>query len=149
MHALIFIGIPAAGKSSFWQERFADTHLRLNLDMLKTHRREKLLLDACLASKTPFVVDNTNLTRADRARYITPAKAAEFTVHAYIFDCDIKDARRRNETRPFAQRVPEATLRNAIAHLELPAFAEGFETITRVHLAPSGKFAVSPFGPAN
>jgi predicted kinase len=138
MQLLLFIGIPAAGKSSFWRERFADTHFRINLDMLKTRHREKLLFDACLASKTPTVIDNTNLTRADRARYIAPARAARFAVHAYFFESTLEDARLRNETRPFAQRVPEIALRNAIAHLEPPNPAEGFASITHVRLTANG-----------
>ena len=60
MTAIILIGIPASGKSTFCKERLFDTHLRLNLDMLKTRHREKLLLQACIAAQQPFVVDNTN-----------------------------------------------------------------------------------------
>ncbi|MBL8896636.1 MAG: ATP-binding protein, partial [Planctomycetes bacterium] len=33
MEAVLLIGIPASGKSSFYAERFASTHLRINLDM--------------------------------------------------------------------------------------------------------------------
>ena len=76
MEMVLFIGIQATGKSSFYLERFFRTHVRVNLDMLKTHHREDLLVKACLEGKTPFVVDKMNLTRADRAAYIGPAKAA-------------------------------------------------------------------------
>ena len=48
MEAVIFIGIPATGKSTFYQERFAGTHVRVNLDLLKTRRREDRLLAACI-----------------------------------------------------------------------------------------------------
>ncbi|MDR1817105.1 MAG: ATP-binding protein [Puniceicoccales bacterium] len=140
MQLLIFIGMPAAGKSSFWRERFSDTHLRINLDMLKTRHREKLLFEACLASKTPLAIDNTNLTRAERARYIAPARAAKFAVHGYFFESSYEDARRRNENRPFAQRVPEVALKNALAHLEPPDVSEGFDTLTRVRLTAAGTF---------
>ena len=76
MELVLFIGIPATGKSSFYRERFFRTHVRLNLDMLKSRRRADLLLKACLEGKTKLVVDNTNLTREERAAYIAPAKAA-------------------------------------------------------------------------
>jgi predicted kinase len=74
MEAVIFIGIQAAGKSTFYFQRFADTHVRINLDMLRTRRREQILVQACLVAKQSFVVDNTNVTRADRARYVPPAR---------------------------------------------------------------------------
>ena len=46
-----FIGIQASGKSSFFHENFRDTRVRLSLDMLSTHPREKLLFDACVVAK--------------------------------------------------------------------------------------------------
>ena len=75
MQAIIFIGIQASGKSTFFQQRFFHSHLRLNLDMLKMRHREQVLLRACLEAKQPFVVDNTNATRADWAKDIRAAKA--------------------------------------------------------------------------
>ncbi len=103
MELLLFIGIQATGKSSFYRERFYRTHVRVNLDMLKTRHREKLLVQAC----TPFVVDNTNLTREDRTRYIAPAKAAGFAVHGYFFQSRVTDALVRNAQREANERVPE------------------------------------------
>ena len=70
MELIVFIGIQGTGKSSFYRERFHRTHVRVNLDMLRTRHREQLLFVACLEGKTPLVVDNTNVTRADRARYL-------------------------------------------------------------------------------
>ena len=62
IEAIIFIGIQATGKSTFFQQKFFDTRVRINLDMLKTRNRERILLAACLDAKQPFVVDTTNLT---------------------------------------------------------------------------------------
>jgi hypothetical protein len=39
MEIVMFIGIPATGKFSFYQDRFAASHLRINRDMLKTEVR--------------------------------------------------------------------------------------------------------------
>jgi signal recognition particle receptor subunit beta len=58
MDAIIFIGIQATGKSTFYKEQFFKSHVRVNMDMLKTRHREKLLLRTCLEMKQPFVVDN-------------------------------------------------------------------------------------------
>jgi predicted kinase len=53
MEAILFTGIPASGKSTFYKERFFATHVRINLDMLKTRKREILILQACLAANSP------------------------------------------------------------------------------------------------
>jgi predicted kinase len=36
MEAIILIGIQASGKSTFFQQQFFATHVRINLDSLKT-----------------------------------------------------------------------------------------------------------------
>lgn len=64
MEAIIFSGIQASGETSLYRERFFSTYVRLSLDMLRTRRRERLLFEACLAAKQPFIVDNTNTARA-------------------------------------------------------------------------------------
>jgi len=121
MEMVLFIGIQATGKSSFYCDRFFRTHVRINLDMLKTRRREELLIRACLEGKTPFVVDKMNLSRADRATYIGPAKAAGFKNCGYFFQSEVAAALQRNARRDAPERVPEAGLRSASARLQLPS----------------------------
>ncbi len=86
----------ASGKSSFFRERFFRTHVRVNLDMLRTRHRERLLLGACIDGKQPLVVDNTNATRDARSVYIERARAAGFRVVGYYFaskasECLVRD----------------------------------------------------------
>ena len=106
MEAIIFVGIQGSGKSSFYKERFVDTHIRINLDMLKTRHREQYLVNVCIVAKQAFVVDNTNSTRAERSRYIEPAKAGGFKVIGYYFQPQVEACQQRNENRPERQVVP-------------------------------------------
>lgn len=142
MEAVIFCGVQATGKSTFYKERFFRTHLRINLDMLKTRHRESILLGACIEAEQSFVVDNTNPTREERARYIEAAKAGGFKVTGYYFQSQIQDALARNATRSGAERIPEKGLRAAHARLELPGFDEGFETLFYVKIGEGGGFVV-------
>ena len=135
---VIFTGIPASGKSTFYQERFFTTHVRVNLDMLKTRHREALLVGACIAGRTSFVVDNTNLQPADRARYIPVARAAGFSVVGYVFQTPIADALTRNAERTGKQRVPDAAIRNAVSRFEWPTLTEGFDSLWLVRLGDTG-----------
>ncbi len=52
MELLLFIGGQASGKSTFYHQRFRDTHLRINLDMLRTRHREAILLKAQFVRET-------------------------------------------------------------------------------------------------
>ncbi|WPQ66349.1 hypothetical protein SIO70_15935 [Chitinophaga sancti] len=66
MEAIIFCGIQASGKSTFYSEHFFNSHARISLDLLNTRNREDIFLHACFSTHMPFVVDNTNPTRAER-----------------------------------------------------------------------------------
>ena len=136
MEAVIFAGIQASGKSTFYRERFFDTHVRINLDMLRTRRRERLLLEACIAAGQPFAVDNTNATAEERARYLAPARAAGFRVHGYFFEPDAQGSLRRNAAR--ARQVPPRGIFGTLKRLERPSLEEGFDLLHRVLLAESG-----------
>jgi hypothetical protein len=142
MEMILLMGIQATGKSSFYRERFFRTHVRLNLDMLRTRRRENLLVEACLISKTKFVVDDTNLSSWVRAQFIAPAKSAGFQVIGYFFESNVADSVRRNAARPAAQRVPNIAIQCATNRLELPAIAEGFDKLLQVRLVGGNRFTV-------
>ena len=142
MEAVIFIGIQGSGKSSFYKERFFNTHVRINLDMLKTKHRQHLLLAACIEARQPFVVDNTNVTSAARAYFIAPAKAAGFRVAGYYFRSDVKAALLRNRQRSGAARVPDKAILGTYKRLELPGSAESFDALFYVRMGESGEFLV-------
>lgn len=142
MELVIFIGMQACGKSSFYKERFFDTHVRVNLDMLKTRHREKVLFDACLAAKQPAVIDNTSPTPQDRQRYIGPARAAGFRVVGYCFESDLDACRIRNDQRPADKVIPLPGLVRTHAKLTKPTLAEGFDQLYYVRIGEDGTFVV-------
>ncbi|GAB4386314.1 MAG: hypothetical protein Kow00121_52690 [Elainellaceae cyanobacterium] len=142
MQAVIFAGIQASGKSTFYSYRFFQTHLRINLDMLKTRHREKRLLETCLEIGQPFVVDNTNPTPVDRNRYIEPAQRYRFRIIGYYFEPDLVGSIQRNQTRTLKQQVPEKGIRGTYRQLVIPGYAEGFDELYRVRLIPEREFAV-------
>lgn len=144
MQAVIFIGIQGSGKSSFFKERFADTHIRLNLDMLRTRRRERILFQACIEAVQPLVIDNTNPTREDRTRYLQPLRDAGFQVDGYYFSSSLKTSLLRNEQREGRQRIPDAGIRATASKLQRPCIAEGFSHLYYVRLEPTG-FVVETF----
>ncbi|BCL34089.1 ATP-binding protein [Nostoc sp. MS1] len=132
MEAIIFIGIQGVGKSTFYRDYFFNTHIRLNLDMLKTRHREQILLQACLEGKQPFVVDNTNPSVEERLHYIIPAKNHKFRVIAYYFQADLEQCKQRNNQRPTKQVVPLVGLLGTYKKLVIPKLQEGFDAIYTV-----------------
>lgn len=148
MIAVIFVGLQAAGKSSFYRERFFDTHVRINLDMLRTRRRERLLLEACIEMKQPFVVDNTNPTPDERARYILPAKEAGFSAAGYYFQSKVADCVSRNSAREGTKRIPAGAIYGTAKKLQIPALSEGFDVLYYVRVDGAGGFVVEEWDDA-
>jgi predicted kinase len=144
MEAVIFCGIQATGKSSFYRERFFRSHVRINLDMLRTRHREALLLRACIDGKQPFVVDNTNLRAEERARYLTPARAAGFRVIGLYFASPLAEALRRNDARGQGECIPRVGILGAHKRLQRPRRDEGYRELYYVRLTDGG-FAVEEF----
>lgn len=139
--ALLLIGIQGAGKSTFCRERLFDTHVRINLDMLRTRHREARLLEACLSTRQSFVVDNTNVTREQRARYVAPARAAGFLVLGFFFPPEPAHCLERMRDR--VRQVPLAGFHGTLARLESPQLDEGFDRLQAVRALPGGSFEIA------
>ena len=143
MQLVLFCGIQATGKSTFYQQRFFHTHVRLSLDLLRTRHREQRLLQVCLETQMRCVVDNTNPTRAERATYLGPAKAAGFEVVGYFFQSIAAEALRRNQERPAERQVPDKGIRATRNRLELPTRAEGFDKLYFVRALGNQEFELT------
>ena len=142
MELVLFVGLQATGKTSFYVKIFLNTHARVSLDLLKTCHREQAFLDTCFGTKMPLVVDNTNPTKADRFRYIGAAKAAGYSIHLYFFRSRIAECLERNEAREGKARVPPPEILGTSSRLELPSRDEGFDVMRFVSIEPNGVFVV-------
>lgn len=141
MEMIIFIGIPGSGKSSFYKENFFTTHLRINLDMLRTRNRERKLLQYCMDTSMPLVIDNTNVKKEDRAKYIQLGKAYRFRIKGYYFRADLALCLKRNRQRTGREKIPDKGLLAMYKQLEPPLPSEGFDALYEVQLTEKG-FAV-------
>jgi len=132
MKGVIFIGLQASGKSTFFLEKFYATHFRLNMDMLKTRNRELILLNACIEAKQPLVIDNTNPTVKTRTKYINAFLKSKFHITGYYFQSKINECLQRNSKRK--ERIPDKGIKATHKKLELPTFQEGFDELYYVYL---------------
>jgi hypothetical protein len=117
--------------------------MRINLDRLKTRNRETRFLEACLETRQPFVVDNTNASRAERQKYIEAAKQGGFKVIGYYFQSRIEDCKWRNEKRPADQQIP---LRGILGTLGCPVSVHA-SLMATISLPPNTvSRSYAPFG---
>lgn len=142
MEAVIFCGIQATGKTTFFKERFFNTHIRISLDQLNTRNKELRFIETCILTFQPFVVDNTNPSVEERAKYIAIAKANKFKVIGYYFQSKMADALARNSQRIGKEKVPELGIKGTFKRLCLPSITEGFDELYYVTL-DNNKFTVN------
>jgi len=120
------IGVPGAGKTSLYRQRFEATHARVE---------DKRRIDAVLATGSSVVVDNTNPRRADRAAIIALARSRGARVIGYFFDVTTRAAVARNAVRSGKDKVPNVAIFTVAKRLETPALDEGFDELYRVTIA--------------
>ena len=142
MEAVIFVGIQGSGKSTFFKDRFFDSHVRINLDMLRTKNRERLLFEACLEAKQKFVLDKTNLTREERGKHIVSAKVFGFKIIGYYFQTNLVKAMERNNQRTGKAKIPDVGLFSSFKRLQLPKLEEGFDDLFYVSINEENDFIV-------
>ena len=138
MECVILIGVPAAGKTSFYHERFAATHDLVSKDRMRNvrsaQRRQEALVGEALSAQRSVVVDNTNASAAERAPLIAQARAHGAEVVGYYFPTEPADALRRNRTRTGRERVPDVAIFAIRKRLEPPTLAEGFDRLFVVRM---------------
>ncbi|CAM2011014.1 AAA family ATPase [Acanthopleuribacter pedis] len=139
---VVLMGIQGSGKSTFCRERFYDSHVRINLDMLRTRHRERVLFETTLKLGLSCVIDNTNPARSDRTRYLAAAKQADYTITGYFFEAKIDACLARNARRTGKARIPDAGVRATRNRLEAPSFEEGFGTLYFVRIDENDRFLV-------
>ena len=126
--AYIMMGIQGSGKSTFCSRILPDA-VRINLDTLHTRNNEARLFADCLEKGCDLVVDNTDPTRADRARYIPQAKAAGYRIVGYFMQSRLKQCIERNALREGKAKVPDRAIVMTSNKLEMPSYEEGFDEI--------------------
>ncbi len=134
METILFCGIQATGKTSFFKDKFFKTHIRISLDQLHTRNKEQKFIETCFQTQHPFVVDNTNPTKEEREKYISSAKANKFKVIGYYFQSKLSDSLDRNRQRVGKENIPDIGIKGTFSRLELPCLEEGFDELYYVEM---------------
>jgi predicted kinase len=147
MELILFIGLQASGKSSFYRARFAESHILVSKDLLRNNknreRRQRQLIAEALSAGHGVVVDNTNPTAADRQPLLELGRAHGARIVGYYFASRLEDCLERNRAREGANRVPDVALFTTVKRLERPQVIEGFDALYHVRLIGDGAFEVA------
>jgi predicted kinase len=146
MDLILFIGLQASGKSTFFHKHFAATHELVSKDLMPNNknctRRQAQLVEAALQAGHSVVVDNTNPTVEDRAALIGLGKLYGAQILGYYFESKVRDCLERNQQRSGKARVPDVAIYATIKKLVRPTYAEGFHQLFYVRMGGNCDFKV-------
>ncbi len=135
MDLVIFIGLQASGKSTFYRTRFAGNYEHISKDLLTSsknknkNQRQAELIEKAFEEQRSVVVDNTNVTVQDRIPLIELGRRYQATITGYYFQPDVLSSRTRNLEREGKAQVPDKAIFITAYKLEPPTYAEGFDTL--------------------
>ncbi|GII20787.1 ATP-binding protein [Planosporangium mesophilum] len=142
----ILSGLQASGKSTFFRERLADTHVHVSKDNWPNARhreqRQRRVIGEALVEGRDVAVDNTNPSPHEREPLIEIAHKAGAKAVGYWFPPDPGVSLERNAQREGRQRVPNVGLFSTLKRLKRPSYAEGFDELYKVHSDGQGGFTV-------
>jgi predicted kinase len=143
---VIFVGLQASGKSTFFRERFATTHELVSKDLFPNNknrnRRQAQLIEAALGAGSSVVVDNTNPTVEDRRPLIELGRELGAKIVGYYFDSTVRQCVGRNRRRAGKDQVPDVAIFATAKRLLLPSYSEGFDELFRVRVTDESTFEV-------
>ena len=130
---VIFVGLQASGKSTYYLAHFAATHMHVSKDLMPNTRsrdaKQEQLIEAALSQGRSVVVDNTNPTPAARAPLLALGRRHGARVVAYYFETTVKDSVARNRLREGKARVPDVAIFVTAKKMVPPGKDEGFDEI--------------------
>ena len=146
VECVVLVGLPASGKTTFYQQRLAATHVHISKDLWpksadKSARQARELKTALSAGRS-VAVDNTNPTAADRAAIIAAAREQGARVIGYYFATTPRESIGRNRGREGKARVPDVAIFTTAKRLSVPVKEEGFDELYQVRIGGEGTFEV-------
>ncbi len=143
---VILVGLQAAGKSTFFRQRFAATHEHVSKDLFRNNknpqRRQAHLIEAALKGGSSVVVDNTSPTVEDRRAVIELGRELGAKIVGYYFESDVRQCIERNRLRTGKERVPDVAIYATASKLVPPSYPEGFDELLRVRTTDDPAFEV-------
>jgi predicted kinase len=147
MDLIIFVGLQAAGKTTFRGLELPN-HVVVSKDLMIGDRRTGVskavqqvrLIRGALSNGQSAVVDNTNVTLEERAELILLGREYSARVLGYHFKSTVEQSMARNLMRTGKACIPRVGILTKAKLFVAPTLAEGFDELYEVVWGPGKTF---------
>ena len=149
---ILLVGPAATGKSLVAKKFEDHGYHRVNQDNLKTIEKCLEVAEDYLRNSQSICIDNTNITRSIRSRWINLAKAMNIKIKCVYMKTEKKIAMVLRELRLIDQTTKEEDKRKIetvvmnthFKQLEIPSMSEGFDNIITLDFFPDRERLLDP-----
>lgn len=134
----ILIGLPACGKTTYARnfsgyEVFSSDAIREEHNFALDNKEVFAILHerilTALAEGKNCIYDATNISRKDRARFLSLIENKPYTKTAVLFITGIEECKRRNALRKGVWCVPDYVYDRMLRRFNMPLLSEGFDAV--------------------
>ncbi|XP_059178049.1 bifunctional polynucleotide phosphatase/kinase-like [Physella acuta] len=137
---IVLVGLPSSGKSYFANEILKPKgYAVVNRDTLGTWQKCVKMVNQSLVNSS-VVVDNTNLSKEERQRYVESAKNAKVPCRCFVLTTSVEHCRHNERFRQMTDKshakINEMIFNKAKSKYEEPNTSEGFTEILQINFVP-------------
>uniref|UniRef100_A0A6P7FU23 Uncharacterized protein F21D5.5 n=1 Tax=Diabrotica virgifera virgifera TaxID=50390 RepID=A0A6P7FU23_DIAVI len=138
---IVIVGGPGSGKSQFCKSHIVPkNYVHVNRDTLGSWQKCVKLVEESLQKKKNCVVDNTNVDKESRQRYIEVAKKFGVPCRCFVMNTTFEQSKHNNRFRELTDKshlmVSEIIINNLRKNYQKPVKEEGFDEIVEVPFVP-------------
>lgn len=142
-NVVVMVGGPGSGKSNFVKDTLIPMgYVHVSRDQLGSWQKCVKVMEEALDKNKNVVIDNTNVDKETRQRFIQPAKQRNIDIRCFIMDVSISQMRHNNLFREITDQshaiVSDIIIYSYRKNYQEPDLSEGFAQILKIPFI--GKF---------
>ncbi|ERL92654.1 uncharacterized protein F21D5.5 [Dendroctonus ponderosae] len=141
LNVIVMVGGPGSGKTSFVKDSLLPNgYIHVNRDKLGTWQKCVKTMEESLEKKSNVVIDNTNVDKATRARFIEAAKKFGADIRCFVMETSLDQMRHNNKFREMTDKnhavVSDIIIFSYRKNFQEPEISEGYSQLLKIPCIP-------------